>query len=84
MAHDIKGLIHYFKLEDWWLSEFSEVEQNRLIECYGASLIKGDIHSTSQTIYSFLKALASFWNPTKEDSILASRILVKTNQVTNF
>lgn len=84
MTHDIKGLIHYFNLEDWWLSEFSEAEQTRLVECYGSSLVKGDIYSTSQTIHGFLKALASFWKPTKEDSILASRILAKANQVTSI
>lgn len=80
MNRDINGLIRYFNLEDWWLSEFNDVERLRLIETYGERLIEGNITSTSQTIEGFLKALASFWKPTPQDMHLAARILEKSKK----
>lgn len=81
MPTEIYGLIRYFNLEQWWLNDLSKSERSRLIETYGDKLIKGNLHSTSLTITSFLKGLASFWKPTPADSILASKIRAKANHI---
>lgn len=81
MTGSIDGMIRYFGLQVWWLTEFNDAERKRLIESYGERLVKGNVTASSQTIDGFLKTLASFWKPTRNDSILASRILAKANQI---
>jgi hypothetical protein len=34
MSPKIKGLIAYFDLTDWWISEFSEEERKHIIKIY--------------------------------------------------
>jgi len=78
----VGGLIACFGLEDWWLNEFTDVERQRIEECYGKdSLTQGDIYATSQTAHGLIKAMASFWKPTPEDELLVLRLMAKANEM---
>lgn len=77
----IEGMIAYFHLEDWWLSAFNDAERQRIESCYGQHLTHGKISFTSQTAIGLLRAMASFWKPTPEDAILASRLRAKANEI---
>lgn len=82
MKPRIKGLIGYFGLEDWWIEAFSDAERKRIEECYGkSSLTQGDIYATSQTVEGLIRAMASFWQPTPEDELLALRLMAKANEM---
>jgi len=80
-TQDINGMIRYFNLQDWWLSEFNDAERQRLIETYGDRLIKGNVSASSQTMEGFLKALASFWKPSDEDKYISKKIIDKSNKI---
>lgn len=77
----IEGMIAYFRLEGWWLSAFTDAERQRIESCYGQHLSHGKISSTSQTAIGLLRAMASFWKPTPEDAVLASRLRAKANEI---
>lgn len=81
MKHQIGGMIAYFHLEDWWLSAFTAAERQRIESCYGQHLTHGNITSTSQTTNGLLRAMSSFWKPTPEDAVLASRLRAKANEI---
>ncbi|QSB03446.1 hypothetical protein JWZ98_11215 [Methylomonas sp. EFPC1] len=84
MSSQVNGMIAYFGLEDWWLTEFEEAERQH-IEKNGfgdASLTQGKITATSQTAPGLIRAMASFWQPTAEDVILIERLNIKAKQLT--
>ena len=81
MSNQIGGMIAYFQLEDWWLSAFTDAERMHIESCYGQHLTHGTISSTSQTAIGLLRAMASFWKPTPEDEVLASRIHTKAKEL---
>jgi len=78
----IKGLIGYYGLSEWWLSEFTEEEKNHILITYtpfgsGAdSLLKDDYSYANQSVVLFLSILAGWFN-NKRDRYLAIKILEK-------
>lgn len=82
----IEGSIGYLGLADWWISEFSEAEQDYIIQKYqpmgssGSSLIEGKILSTSQTPIHLLWGLAG-WFSKPEDRQIAYRIIKKAEDL---
>lgn len=81
MPTELNGLIRYFNLEDWWLSELNNAERNRLIETYGKQLIEGEMYATSKTKLSMLCNMSSFWKPTADDLALAKKIRSKAKTI---
>lgn len=83
---EIKGEIGYFGLSKWWLSEFTQLERNHILQTFqplggsGESLIKGEITSTSQTAIGLLSALAGWFNNEK-DRTIAYRMLKKAEDL---
>ena len=83
LARKIEGLIAYLGLQDWWLTEFSETERER-IEQNGfgkPTLTQGTIKATSHTAHSVIVAMAGFWQPTPEEQRLISRLMAKANEI---
>jgi tetratricopeptide (TPR) repeat protein len=84
----IKGIIGYFGLADWWLTEFSDSERQHIQERFqplgssGSSLIERDISYTSVTAVGFLHALAG-WFAKAEDRHIAYKILKKAEELVN-
>ncbi len=82
----VSGTIAYFGLEDWWFSAFSEHERRYIQQRFqplgssGNSVTSGDISYTSQSVGSFLSALAG-WFGKKEDRPIAYRILEKAEEL---
>lgn len=86
-SKQIKGLIKYFSLVDWWLTAFSDDERKRIIEVYRPmgsteSIIEGDIISTSTNALNFLWCLAGWFN-NKNDRTIAFKILDKAKEFVN-
>lgn len=81
-----KGLIGYFGLESWWLSEFTEDERRHIIATFqplgssGDSLTSGDISYTSQTAVGLLHNLAG-WFSKKKDRPIAHKLLGKAEEL---
>lgn len=83
MAADIEGLIGYFGLQDWWLTEFDAAERER-IEKHGfgkTTLTQGKIQATSHTAHSLIIAMASFWQPTPEEEMLIAKLQAKADEL---
>lgn len=84
----IKGMIGYFGLSEWWLSEFSEKERDIIIKTFqplgssGSSLISGDILGTNETIIGFISVLVG-WFKKKEDRTIAYKFLKKAEEMIN-
>lgn len=77
----IKGMIGYFDLCDWWLSDFSKSERDYIIKISNSEyLINGNISYTSQTSVDFLSGLASYFN-NKNDIAIAYKILKKAESM---
>ncbi|WAR45492.1 hypothetical protein [Methylomonas rapida] len=83
MARKIEGLIAYFGLQDWWLTEFSETERERIEQDgFGKpTLTHGTIKATSHTAHSVIVAMAGFWRPTPEEERLILRLMAKANEI---
>lgn len=85
---EIKGEIGYFKLQNWWLSAFSQEERNHIEEVFhpmGAdpsskSLTQGDLSYTSQTAAGLLQALAGWFNNPRDREI-AKKIITKAEEL---
>lgn len=81
----VQGTIGYFKLTDWWLSDFSEIERDHIVKTYspmggsGRSLVEGQCLGHSQSVGQFLSLLASWFNNSSDKSI-AVRILKKAEE----
>lgn len=81
-----KGLIGYFGLESWWLSEFTEDERQQIATTFqplgssGGSLISGDVSHTSQTAAVFLNNLAG-WFSKEKDRPIAYKLLEKAEKL---
>lgn len=81
----VAGLIGYFDLGEWWLSEFSESERRHILEKYqgdgsAVSLTSGEIKSTSRSSIFYLYSLAG-WFSRKGECYLAQRILKKAEEL---
>lgn len=82
----IKGAIGYFDLTPWWLSTFSDSEQQYIVNKFkplcgqGNSLTEGNIISRSDTAVGFLHNLAG-WFTKKDDRHLAYKILEKAEEM---
>lgn len=85
---EIKGQIGYYGLEDWWLSEFSEEERNRIEEVFkpmgsdpgSKPLTEGDLSYSSQNAAGLLHALAGWFNKPGERE-LAKKIIAKATEL---
>lgn len=80
-----KGLIGYFKLEDWWNTAFSNEEREYIKNKYqplgfsSSQLTEEDITSTSKSATAFLSTLASWFHKPNELPI-AEKILKKSEE----
>ena len=85
-GNKVQGTIGYFNLIDWWLSEFSEIERDHIVNTYspmggsGRSLVEGHCLGYSQSVEQFLSLLASWFNNANDRSI-AVRILKKAEEM---
>lgn len=85
---EIKGEIGYFKLQDWWLSAFTQEERDHIEEVFhpiGADpsskpLTQGDLSYTSQTAAGLLQALAGWFNNPRDREI-AKKIITKADEL---
>lgn len=83
----IKGDIGYYKLQDWWLEEFTDAERKEIEDTYkpmgmenARPLTQPDIDWSSQGATAFLSTLAGWFNnPRQRD--LANRIMAKAIEV---
>ncbi len=81
-----KGLIGYFGLESWWLSEFSDEERSLIAKTFqplgssGSSLTSGDISYTSQTAVGLLQNLAG-WFSKEKDRPIAYKLMRKAEEL---
>lgn len=96
MEPDIKGLIGYYGLSDWWLSEFTDEERKHIVSIYNPmgwdgedALIKANIEyyydeeegrDINGSVVKFLQILAG-WFDNKNDRGLAIRILKKAEEL---
>lgn len=85
---EIKGEIGYFKLQDWWLSAFTQEERDHIEEIFhptGADpsskpLTQGDLSYTSQTDAGLLQALAGWFNNPRDREI-TKKIITKAEEL---
>lgn len=81
-----KGLIGYFGLESWWLSEFTEDERQHIATTFqplgssGDSLTSGNISHSSQTAVALLRNLAG-WFSKEKDRPIAHKLLEKAEEL---
>lgn len=81
-----KGLIGYFGLESWWVSEFTEEERRHIATTFqplglsGSSLTSKDISHTSQTAVRFLRDLSG-WFSKEKDRPIAYKLLAKAEEL---
>lgn len=83
-SKEIKGEIGYFKLQDWWITTFSEAERKHIEEVFQPlglnsqekPLTEGDISYSSGTASGLLNALAGWFNRPNERHI-AIRLINK-------
>ena len=84
----IEGEIEYFGLQDWWLNDFTNEEQNIILSIYQPMglgenrLIKGKIISTSQTVIGLLSALSG-WFKKPEYRKIGYKIIKKAEELTS-
>jgi len=85
-SNKAKGLIGYFGLENWWISEFSDEERRHITETFqplgssGDSLTSGDISYTSQTAVGLLQNLAG-WFSKEKDRPIAYKLMKKAEEL---
>lgn len=85
---EIRGEIGYFKLQDWWLTCFTQEERDHIEEVFhpmGADpnskpLTQGDISYTSQTAAGLLGSLAGWFNNPRDREI-AKKIIQKADEL---
>jgi hypothetical protein len=98
MEPDIKGLIGYYGLSDWWLSEFTHEERKHIVSIYNPmgwngedALIKANIEyyydeeegkDINGSVIKFLWIFAG-WFDNKRDRRLAIRILKMAEELLN-
>lgn len=84
----IKGEIGYFRLQDWWLTSFTEEERDHIEDVFkpmgtdpnSKPLTQGDISWTSQTAAGLLQALAGWFNNPRDRQI-AKKIITKAEEL---
>lgn len=80
MTQRINGLIAYFHLEDWWLTEFTDAERQHIEATFkplglgSGTLTQGEIYKTSQTAHDLLRSLAGWFRKTEQDGVIAAKI----------
>lgn len=85
MKKEIGGLIGYYKLSEWWLTEFNEEERKLIIHKYkpvintGEKLIKGNVGFINMPATQFLNELSTWFNK-KEEINIKRKILEKMNE----
>lgn len=85
---EITGEIGYFKLQDWWLSAFTQEERGHIEEVFhpmsadpsSKPLTQGDLSYTSQTDAGLLQALAGWFNNPRDREI-AKKITAKADEL---
>lgn len=85
---ETKGKIGYFKLQDLWLTTFTQEERDHIEKVFhpmGADpsskpLTQGDISSTSQAAAGLLQALAGWFNNPRDREI-AKKIIAKAEEL---
>lgn len=84
----IKGSIAYHGLEEWWLSELTDIDREIILEKYkslgtgSCSIIEGNISSTSQTKLSLLSGMVG-WFKKEEERYLTYKIIEKAEKLIN-
>ena len=82
----VNGLIGYFGLKDWWLSEFNDEERKYIVETFqplgssGQALESGEISYTSQTAVALLQNLSGWFSKEKDRSI-AYKLIEKAEEL---
>jgi len=84
----IKGEIGYFKLQDLWLSAFTQEERDHIEEVFhpmsadpsSKPLTHGGLSYTSQTAAGLLQALAGWFNNPRDREI-AKKIITKAEEL---
>ncbi|MCU7495341.1 MAG: hypothetical protein HF314_05610 [Ignavibacteria bacterium] len=83
-SREIEGYIGYFRLTDWWRSNFTEEEQNYIVSRFvplgSCSLVQGKVGSTSQSAIDFLQSMKS-WFRKKEDYSIYIRIHMQIDEL---
>ncbi len=85
---EVKGKIGYFKLQDWWLSEFSQDERDHIEQVFhpmgfdpnSKSLTQGDLTGFSKTATWFLWTLSGWFNNPRDRQI-AKKIIEKAYEL---
>lgn len=83
---EVKGLIGYYGLVQWWLGTFSDEERQRIVVRFQplgsshGSLTQGEISWSSQAVVGFLQALAG-WFSGADDRSIAYKILAKADEL---
>lgn len=81
-----QGMIAYYGLQDWWLTEFSAAEREAIHQRYkpmgshSNNLTDGVIESTTQSVVGYLATLAS-WMSREAERPIARKILAKCEQL---
>lgn len=89
IRNEVGGDLKYFGLVDWWLSTFSEEEQDYIIRTFSgggvggvtAGFAEGPTTYTSLTAPGLLVALAGYFSRTTSDLHIARRILEKAEDL---
>lgn len=83
---EVKGLIGYYDLAQWWLGTFSDDERQRIVARFQplgsspGSLTQGEISWSSQAVVGFLQALSG-WFSGPDDRSIAYKILAKADEL---
>jgi len=83
---EVKGLIGYYALTQWWLNTFSDHERERMVARFRplgsspGSLTQDDISWSSQSVVGFMHAFAGWFAGPDERSI-AYKILAKADEL---
>ena len=87
----IKGAIAYYKLQDWWLREFSTKERTLIEDKYKPMrcdpktkpLTEGDISSHSASVVNFLTTLSGWFNDRANRNI-AIKIISRAEELSQL
>lgn len=80
---EVRGVIGYYHLGEWWVTTFTEEERGYIEEKYGKQdhpLTQGHITQRNQTPVVFLVMLST-WLTATGDRHLATRMLVKADSL---
>jgi len=84
--NEVQGLIGFYKLQDWWVSSFTNEEREYINSCYQPmetlphTLTRGTILERQQPAPEFLNGLNT-WFRSSKDSAVAERIHQKLKEL---